>query len=102
MQPGFLNAEIDRVRTVISSEPAWTQSLVGFAGFLFFVGIADLETPPAATFKDPEYIAGLAYLPTRHRINRRKKALKSLLLTCRFWALEQDLRLAVLVIAFAK
>ena len=76
----LLQSEINRIRAVVRAEAARAQAFVGLAGIFFLVGIADLETPFAATLKDAKNVARLRNFPAGQRVELWQPSLECLLL----------------------
>src|SRR5262249_34102006 len=72
------------------------------AGTLFRVWQTDLRSLPASSFKRPQDVAHLRYLPSRERIKKGQYSALCRIVSRRLWDRDEPLRFSVLRVAFAK
>ena len=101
-QARLLQAKKNRIGAVIGAKATRAQALVRLAWVFFLVGQSDFQSTPAAALKHAQNISRLRNFPTRDGIQKIKQPFQSLLFRSRRRRLNQPLRGARFVVAFAE
>src|SRR5207253_3663394 len=101
-QPRFLYSQIDGISSLIGAKTARAQALVGFARVFIFIRIANFQSALPSSLENAQHVPWLRDLPARQRIEKSQQSLTAPLFSGRRGRLNQCLRSAGLVVAFAK